>query len=585
MLQRRMVQLATERAESARGFTLRLLIALGAMAPTVLLYGWREPVLPAPTLRIIEGAALLAYLALAAWEWRREETSSGRRAVLAKWGEAELAACALGLLLVWWTPATLAMAAGALLAFRALRLYLRVTQLSAPPGLVFVGSFVVLIIVGSAILLLPSATPPDRPISVLDAVFTITSAISQTGLVVRPTGEGFTRFGQIVILIWIQLGALGVLVFGAMIAVVIGGSFGLRATRTLAEDTEQGWVGQLSLRRLVGFIILFTHGAELIGAALLYYGWPDAWQGAPIFIDRADKAYHAVFFSVSAFCNAGFVTTANSMQGLRTHWTTHAVVAGLIVLGSIGFPVLDNLRRVWWARLRGIRTERGLLIRMTLNTKIVLVTTLAVYAGGWITLFIGEIAQAGVPAHLAALDAHFMTINRTSGFDTIPPKEMGLLSQLALILLMFIGGSPGSVAGGIKMMVFAVLLITVWSTLTGRREVQAFGRTIPDDLVRKCATLIVLSLIVVMGAAGVLAATESSRHPLDALLFEAVSAFGTTGLSMGITEELGAPARCALIVAMFVGRVGSLAVLGALLGGAASRRPRVEYPTESVVVY
>lgn len=585
MLQRRMVQMANERSERWGWFWLRFVIALCALAPTVLHYGWHEPALPVWLLRACEAAALALYLALGVWGLARVEGSAARRDVAATWGEAELVACVLGLAAAWWADAALAWAAGALLAFRSLRLYLRITQLAVPPGMVFVGSFIVLIAVGTAILKLPAATPVGQPISVLDAAFTITSAISQTGLVVRPTGEGFTRFGQIVILIWIQVGALGVLVFGAMIAVVIGSGFGLKATRTLAEDTEQGWVGQLSLRRLVGFIIIFTHGAEIVGAALFYFGWPETWDGAPVFADSGDRLYHAVFFSVSSFCNAGFVTTANSMQGLRTHWTSHGVLAGLIVLGSIGFPVLDNLRRVAWARLRGIRTERGLLIRLTLNTKIVLVATLAVYAGGWLIVFIGEIAQAGVPVHLAALDAHFMTINRTSGFDTIAPRDMGLLSQLTLILLMFIGGSPASVAGGIKMMVFAVLLITVWSTLTGKREVQAFGRTIPDELVRKCTTLIVLSLIMTMGTAGVLAATESSRHPLDALLFESVSAFGTTGLSMGITEDLGAPARCALIAAMFVGRVGSLAVLGALLGGSASRRPRVEYPTESVVVY
>ena len=164
---------------------------------------------------------------------------------------------------------------------------------------------------------------------------------------------------------------------------------------------------------------------------------------------------------------------------------------------------------------------------------------------------------------------------------------MGLLSRLSLIALMFVGGSPGSVAGGIKLMVFAVLVLTVWSTIRGREHTTVFGRTIPDALVRKCATLIVLSLVTVMSVAGVLAFTDANlgTQSLGPLLFEATSAFGTTGLSTGITSSLSFPGKIAIMVAMFVGRVGPLAVMAGLASVARARRARHYYPTEEVVVY
>jgi len=563
-----------------------VLEAVGALLAAVcvtLQIGWTEPLLAPGLLRSGQVAGLGLYALALLIAVIREKNPWGRVLLGRRFEVAVLLGAAL---LAWWPP-SLGIAATALLIRLLLIGYLWLAQTALPTGMIFIGSFVSLVVVGTAALQLPAATPPDQPISLIDSVFTITSAISQTGLVVRPTGEGFTRLGHIIILIWIQVGALGVLVFGALIATVVGSSFSVRATQTLAESTEQGWTGQLSLRRLVVFIIVFTHVAEAIGAAVFYFGWPEDWTGAPAMASTGDRIFHSVFFAVSSFCNAGFVTTVDSLEGLRAHWTSHISVAGLIVLGSIGFPVLDNIRKVIVARVRRVRLEGASLVRLNLNTKVVLVTTLSVYLLGFVTIILGELTQADQPLGVAALDAHFMTINRTAGFATIAPDEMGLLSQLTLILMMFIGGSPLSVAGGIKIMVFAILALTVWATITGKPHVEAFGRTIPDALVRKSATLIVLYLAAVMAVGGVLAATETGEHgqSLDALLFETVSAFGTCGLSLGITPDLSLPGKIAISVAMFVGRVGPLAALAALVAAARVRRPRYHYPTEDVVVY
>jgi trk system potassium uptake protein TrkH len=565
----------------------RSLLALAAFAPTILRLGWREPLIDNETGLFVQMIALALYAA-ALGAPAILAPAGGRRFALLESKRAEVTLVGAALLTGWAAWPLMTSLTTALILVHVMKLYLDLVQTSVPPGLIFVGSFLIFSIVGTGALMLPAATPEDSPpITLLEASFTIVSAISQTGLILRDTGSEFTRFGQTIILIWIQVGALGVIVFGALLATFLGANFGLRAQQTIAEDTEQGWTGQLSLARLVTFTILLTLVLELVGAAALFFGWPEEWPGGPEVNTIGDRAFHAVFFSVSAFCNAGFSTAPNSLEGLRTHWIPHLVIAPLIVIGSIGFPVLDNIRQTVIAKLRGRRLMDGRLIRLNLNTKIILSATLAVYLLGYVLILIGERTQADIPMGLALLDAHFMNINRTSGFNTIPPDEMGLLSQLTLILLMFIGGSPGSVAGGIKMMVFAVLVLTVWSTIMGRRQTEVFGRTLHDAIVRKSATLITLSLAGVMTVTGVLAATETveGEHTLDELLFEATSAFATCGLSLGITDEVSDAGKVALMVAMFVGRVGPLAVLAGLLSITRRSKTRYAYATEEVVIY
>jgi trk/ktr system potassium uptake protein len=583
-------QLIPGSTPSLRLELLRSLLAILAFLPVVLHFGWREPLVSTGAAWLIMVPFLIAYVYFTVRPTRGTHWTLHTVHLGITQNKGVLLLVLASISMAWWGPA-LALVPTLLVLVHLLKIFLIVVQTRIPSGLVFVGSFVVLIVVGTIGLLLPAATPADQPVNVLDAAFTITSAISQTGLVVRDTGSGFTRFGQVVILIWIQVGALGVIVFGALLATVLGAGFSLRATQTLAEQTEQGWAGTLSIKKLVVFIIIVTHVVELIGALSLFFSWPKTWEGAPEMATVGDRLYHSIFFSVSAFCNAGFATSSNSLEGLRSHWSSHLVIVPIIVFGSIGFPVLDNLWRVFWSRLRGKRLHKGALIRLNLNTKLVLTTTLAVYLFGVLFITLSEMTQTAEPGRFILLDAHFMTMNRSCGFDTIPPDTMGLLSKLTLILIMFIGGSPGSVAGGIKMMVFAVLILTVWSTILGRNEVRAFKRTLPEALIKKSATLIVLSLMVVMATTGVLAATmptspdTSTVFELDDFLFEATSAFGETGYSVGVTAETPTPARIALMGAMFFGRVGPLAVLAALIGITKRRTPRIGYPTEDVVIY
>ena len=507
---------------------LRSAVAIGSVIPTLLAEGWREPLIAHGLLMATQILLLLTYTALLYMDQRLlKQTAPHQQAEYLAITRPEWITASVGLLLIWWWPALVTVML--ILALTAIvRGYLRLVQTRIPSGLVFIGSFAVFSMIGTVLLKLPRATPPGQEITWLDSAFTIVSAISQTGLVVRPTGEGFERFGQIVILIWIQVGALGVIVFGALLASLFGSGFGLKATQSMAEGTEQGWSGQIMIQRLVTFIIIFTHAVQAVGAAILFFAWPEEWMGMPAdMVSVGDRVYHSIYFSVSAFTNAGFVTTDNSLIGLRGHWIPHLVIAPLIILGSIGFPVLRNVWDVLVAKFRHRRLNpNGGLIRINLNTKIIVGATLIAYLIGYVLIVISEYAQTSEPLHLILLDAHFMSVNRTAGFNTIETGEMGRLALLALIFTMFLGGSPVSVAGGIKMMVFAILAFTVWSNIRGQSVTTAFGRTIPDALVRKSATIVVLFLLLLLISTGVLAVSEPDLS-LTQVLFEATSACST----------------------------------------------------------
>lgn len=496
-----------------------------------------------------------------------------------------------GLLLVWsWVG--LQVVAALLLVQRMIGLVLKILERSGNPGTVLIGSFLCLILVGTAALMLPAATPPGKPISFVDALFTSTSAVCVTGLIVRDTATEFTRFGQVVILVLIQLGGLGIILFSVLFAALLGSRFSIRASHAISDvatpDERQTDMGRIVV--LVGALVVVV---ELGGAAMLFFGWPEGWETANGWHDIGERLFHSVFFSVSAFCNAGFATTSDSLHGLRGHWTTHVVICGLIVMGGLGFPVLSNLVRTAWLRVRGRRLSGDALVRLTLHTKLVLVTTLALYLFGAGVIMFARIVESHVPVGQAFLDGHFFSItSRTAGFDTVSPAVLSPPSRFVVIFLMFIGGAPGSTAGGIKVTVLAVIALTIWSTVRGREVTTAFGRTLPDLLVRKAAVLAVLGLMTVTLLVGLLVFTESpllrtgerGEIAFEHMVFESVSACSTVGLSMGVTSHLSDYGRVAVTIGMFLGRTGPLAFLVALVRPHARRSVRYAYPNEAVVM-
>lgn len=576
------------------GQPLQFVLAILFNIITVLHIGWDDPVFHSRLAHWIQFSVLLVYIASLVWSERRELFAPGLKGLLTAAAQPRRLIVLGAIVLCWWWPA-LAIAGSLLLLLHLWGAYVWLLQRSINPSVVFVASFVALIGAGTVALKLPAATPPEHPISWLDAAFTSTSAACVTGLIVRDTPHEFTRFGHFVIMALFQLGGLGVILFGSMVALLLGSSISLKAVHAMADSTQHGAASIPSVRRLVIFAAAVVFGLEALGAAGLYFGWPDAsgWAKAPIGIDEpADRAFHAVFFSISAFCNAGFATTSDSLETVRLHWTTHIVIGGLIVIGALGLPVYANLAQLIRARIKGRRRRStGALIRLTLHTRIVLVASLAAHIIATLGIFWGDFFQRNEVWYVALLDGNFMSITGTAGFTTTPPATMGPFARLSLMFAMFVGGSPGSVAGGIKTIVFGILAVTLWSTITGREGVHIFRRRIPDEIIRKAITLLVLHILLVTCVTGALLFTEGDNLKVpagigifEAALFESISGCSTVGLSLGITPDLSPGGRIAMTVGMFVGRVGSLAFLVSLIGFAAKRRPRYAYPSEGVVL-
>ncbi|MBN1942226.1 MAG: hypothetical protein JW849_02930 [Phycisphaerae bacterium] len=489
-----------------------------------------------------------------------------------------------------------------------------------PPAWLLIGSFAALCLVGSGLLMLPAAIPEEFQARWYypDALFTATSATCVTGLVVVDTGTHFTRFGQAVIFSLIQLGGLGIMIFGTTLAILAGKSFSVRGSEAVTELLSTNRVGELG--RIVRFVILITLLAEAIGALLMLEmflspGVRDAW-GRPLPVSGA--VWHAVFHSVSAFCNAGFALYPDNLMAgvhdgwpspLREHWQVLGVFAPLIVLGGLGFPVLQDLmgylRRVV---ARGVRRLRGAAAHtlgrragLSLHSKIVLSTSAVLIVLGAVGLAVMAAAEekpsnsiiygqaqttrkdwSQMNAGEKTAAAVFQSITaRTAGFNTIDINRLSNANKLWLCMLMSIGGSPASTAGGMKTVTVALMMLAAWSILRRRQRVEAFGRTVSDVLLRRAITLAMLYLMLVMIVTLLLSVGLPNENLID-LLFEACSACGTVGLSTGVTTRLGLTEKFVVTAAMYLGRIGPMTLLAALAAGA--RRVPYSYPEEHVVI-
>lgn len=574
----------------------RAILAGGCVACSLLHLGWPSIAGAGPLIRWVQVGLLLAYaVTLVIAERPRPGVRIGADWVRSMFTRSATILVAGGLLFSWWWPA-LDIAGALLFLSHSWMGYLWLLKRGVNPGLIFVLSFAVLIFAGAGLLKLPAATPSDQPIRFVDALFTSTSASCVTGLSVRDTNLGFTRFGQATILGLIQLGGLGTILFGGLVALLLGSSLSLKAVHALADTAASSTASEDSVRKLVifaGAVVLLCEGS---GSLLLYFGWPHDWAHAPADLHQPGaRAFHAAFHAISAFCNAGFGTSTNNLESLRTHWTSHLVIGGLITVGGLGLPLYANVAQLVRARLLGHTMHRGSLVRLSLHSKFVIVGTIVLYLFGFILIWISQVWQRDVPVGVAALDAHFMSISaRTAGFDTVLPSSLGPLSRFGLMITMFIGGSPSSTAGGIKTVVFCTLAVMAWAAVMDRSSVRGFARSITSEVVRKSAALLLFHLFLVLGIAGVLMVTEHGRFDptgidgdiaiVERLLFESISACSTVGLTLDTSAGLSDAGKVTVSMGMFLGRVGSLAFIVALVGVVRRESARVEYPTEGVVL-
>lgn len=437
-----------------------------------------------------------------------------------------------------------------------------------PAQTVAVG-FALTILAGTLLLSLPPAVRRLEAVSMLDALFTATSAVTVTGLTLYDVGGFHTLLGQAVILGLIQLGGLGTMAASASLVVLAGRRLRLRSAAALQESMDLLTMGQVRAR--IRTIILGTVAAEGIGALLLYA----AWRGQPA---GTGVAFPALFHAVSAFCNAGFSVFSQGLFRFRDDVPTNLVMAALIVAGGLGFPVLHELGQAAHRRWKG---HRGALF--SLHTRLTLTTTGILLASGAVAVFLlereGTLAPLPWPTRL--LSAGFLSVTaRTAGFNTLETGALQPATLWILMVLMFIGGCPGSTAGGIKTTTAATTGATLWAAVQGRDRVEAFRRTIPAEQVAKALALVGISVATV--ALVILALLVSQPGDSLALTFEAVSAFGTVGLSTGVTAALGGWGKLVLMATMFVGRTGPLTLGFAL--AAREQGSRVTYPAEKIMI-
>ncbi len=485
----------------------------------------------------------------------------------------------------------------ATLVIRAVGLNLRLSGSGIPPQRLLIGSFALLVLVGSGLLMLPAAVQPASypGWGYADALFTAVSASCVTGLAVVDTGTHFTLFGQSLILALIQFGGLGIMLFGTVFAMLVGRGLTLRGSDTLGKMVAADNLGEIG--RVAAFVVLTTLAVEAAGAAMLYpmfSGGHDA-LGQPL--STAGAVWHSVFHSVSAFCNAGFSLYGGSLmhgtaegwvRPLDRHWQILGVFAPLIVLGGIGFPVLrycgqtalSLARRRHWPGRPVPRDHRRLpRVRLNLHSRVALAATALLIPLGAAGLWCFERLHGG---RLGIGQALFQSVTaRTAGFNTIDMAALSPAGKLLMCGLMSVGGGPASTAGGLKTVTLAVLVLAVWNTIRRRREFELFRRSVSSELVSRIVALAVLYLALLAAVTLALTILMPGVQALD-LFFEACSACGTVGLSTGITAGLTPGAKFIIMAAMFAGRVGPLTILLAL-----TRRLRpvdYSYPTEHVII-
>ena len=448
------------------------------------------------------------------------------------------------------------------------------------PAIVFVGSFMILALTGGFLLMLPSAT--TNGITFTNALFTSTSAVCVTGLAVVDTSTAFTVVGQSIILVLIQLGGIGILTFTSFFAFFFRGSSsfkeGLNTKDFIAHD------GMRDVFRAALNVVIFTLGVEAVGAIFVYSSIMD--NNA---IDN--KFFFAIFHSISAFCNAGFSILSAGLydEAIRFDYFLQWIIMTLIVLGGLGHNIVFNFYQKIKTHVVELfdKTIIHKKVRIiTLNTQIVIYTTLVLLIGGFIFLFISEynntlLEHDSVFGKITAASFNSVT-PRTAGFNAVDFTKMNVPSLLFIIFLMWIGGSPASTAGGIKTSTFALATLNIFAVASGKSRIQLFGRRISSESTSRAFAILCISLITIGISIVAMLIFEPKGTPLLTVAFECFSAYSTVGLSLNYTPTVTEPSKYVLIACMFIGRIGMLNLMVGLL-----RRLNhqfYEYPKENILI-
>ncbi|NFK30993.1 Trk family potassium uptake protein [Clostridium botulinum] len=427
--------------------------------------------------------------------------------------------------------------------------------------------FVILIFVGGLLLSLPMSSASGESTNFLDALFTSTTASCVTGLVVKDTGTYWSTSGQVIILILIEIGGLGFMSFATFIAMLFGKKITLKNRLVMQEAMNT--LSIQGLVKMLRYVMGITFSIQILGAFIL------STQFVPEF-GLKKGIFYSIFHSVSFFCNAGIDLIGN-FESLTRYYNKPVVlltVSSLIVIGGLGFTVLHEIYN-----FKGVK-------RLSSHTKLVFLITAALIILGTISIFALEYTNVNTIGNMNLKDKIVNSIlasitPRTAGVNSIPIDDMRTASKFFTIILMFIGGSPGSTAGGLKTTTFGVIILTVICVIKGKEDTELFGRRFPKELVYKALSILLIGMTLVIVVTKILTITEPNES-LTSLLYEATSAFGTVGLTTGLTQRLSTMGKGIIIIMMYLGRVGPLTVALALT----KRRKRTlyKYPEAKILI-
>ena len=451
-------------------------------------------------------------------------------------------------------------------------------EIDLKPTQILVLGFMLLIAIGTFLLNLPIASNDGNSVGFIDALFTATSAVCVTGLVVVNTAAHWTVFGKLVIIILIQIGGLGFMTITTSLFMILGRKIGLRERMVIQEALNQYTLA--GMVRLTRNIIIGTLLIEGVGALLLAVKFVPEYGLAGLGM--------GIFHSISAFCNAGFdIMGDSSLSPYLGDVLVNFTVMMLIVLGGLGFTVWVDTIMVGRTQMQKGWSIKQWFRKLSLHTKLVLVSTTVLILGGFVFFFVvegfNENTLGLLPWKDRILGALFQSVTtRTAGFNTMPLDQMTDAAKFVSIMLMFIGGSPAGTAGGVKTITIVVLVIEVLSTIRGTQDAEAFGRRIPHSTIKRALAVIVISLGVVMTVTTLLTLTETGSF-MD-IFFEAVSGFATVGLTLGQTAKLTVFGKLVMSVTMFIGRLGPITMAVAFSLRNRRNKAKIRMPEEKVMV-
>jgi potassium uptake TrkH family protein len=452
------------------------------------------------------------------------------------------------------------------------------------PAQLFVLSFLLVMFTGALLLMLPEATVGY--IEFIDALFTSTSAVSVTGLAVVDTGQAFSRFGQTIIAVLIQVGGIGIMTFTSYFSYFFKGGTSYENHLMMRDMSNADKIAEVfsTLKK----IILLTFTIELIGAILIFFSLDKA-----VMSSINDRVFFAGFHAVSGFCNAGFSTLTNGLyeEAFKFNYPLHLYLSFLLILGGIGFPIMFNTFK-YFSHLIKNRiipfTRKAKVIHkpwvINLNTKIILITTSILIVFGTVSFYVFEYNGAlsehrGYGKFVAAFFGGITP--RTAGFNTVDYSTLSFPTIMITILLMWIGASPASTGGGIKTSTLAIATLNIFSIARGKDRLEIYGREIGQTTIRRAFAIISLSLIIIGIGVFLMAYAEPDKD-IKKLTFEVFSAYSTVGLSMGITDKLGDGGKIILMIVMFVGRVSMLTLIIAFMRQ--SKLLKYRYPSEEILI-